>query len=278
VTPIRTMLAGLAVGTFLLRPVPPDTGHPMGPGPPRMGFGSQAPLVLDPGFGTYAWPVVGPVIRGFEPPPDPYGPGHRGIDIGAPFGTEMVAAQDGIVAFAGWVGGSLFISIDHDDGVRTTYSWLSGISVSKGEAVVREQPIGQTGSGDPGSATPRLHFGARVGDIYIDPMLLLEPGAVAGLIHLAPLTEGAPGSPWLGIGAARPSRPPRMSGLGRSKAPTPPPVEVPAHAVAGQAGRDGADSVGRDVGCFSRSRLGRTAELAHASGWGGTSGRCVRSR
>jgi murein DD-endopeptidase MepM/ murein hydrolase activator NlpD len=173
VTPIRTMLAGLAVGTSLLRPALPD-----------------------PGYGTYAWPAVGPVLRGFEPPPDPYGPGHRGIDIGAPFGSQMVAAQDGIVAFAGWVGGSLFISIDHDDGVRTTYSWLSGISVSEGDAVVRGQSIGQTGQGHPGAITPHLHFGARVGDTYIDPMLLLEPGAVAGLIHLAPLTEARPASLW----------------------------------------------------------------------------------
>jgi murein DD-endopeptidase MepM/ murein hydrolase activator NlpD len=74
----------------------------------------------DPGYGTYAWPVVGPVLRGFEPPPDPFGAGHRGIDIGAPFGSDIVAAQDGTVAFAGWVGGSLFISIEHPDGVRTT--------------------------------------------------------------------------------------------------------------------------------------------------------------
>lgn len=141
----------------------------------------------EPAYGTYAWPVVGPVIRGFEPPPDPYGPGHRGIDIAVPFGTTIVAAQDGTVAFAGWVGGSQFISIDHRDGVRTTYSWISAVSVRKGEVVSRGQPIGLSGQGDPGSITPHLHFGARIGSTYIDPMLLLEPGLVAGLIHLAPL-------------------------------------------------------------------------------------------
>ena len=141
----------------------------------------------DPGYGTYAWPVVGPVLRGFEPPPDPFGPGHRGIDIGAPFGTTIVAAQDGTVAFAGWVGGSLFISIDHDDGVRTTYSWISAADVRKGDVVTRGEVIGQTGQGHPGSTTPHLHFGARVGTTYLDPMLLLEPGNVAGFIHLAPL-------------------------------------------------------------------------------------------
>jgi murein DD-endopeptidase MepM/ murein hydrolase activator NlpD len=156
--PVRSVLAAFAVATFILHPVQPH---------------------LDPGYGTYAWPVVGPVVRGFRPPPNPYGSGHRGIDIGAPFGTDFVAAQDGTVAFAGWVGGSLFISIDHANGVRTTYSWISGLSVKKGDAVVQGQVIGQTGAGDPGSSTPVLHFGARIGSTYLDPLLLLDPGAVA---------------------------------------------------------------------------------------------------
>lgn len=152
-----------------------------------------------PAYGTYAWPVEGPVIRSFEPPPDPFGAGHRGIDIGAFFGTELVAAEDGIVAFAGWVGGSLFISIDHEDGVRSTYSWLSVVDVSEGQVVQRGQAIGNTGQGHPGVPAPHLHFGTRIGDTYIDPMLMLERGSVAGLIHLAPLAQGPwprPPSPW----------------------------------------------------------------------------------
>ena len=143
------------------------------------------------GPGTYEWPVQGPVIRPFEEPSSPYGPGHRGIDIAAPFGTSMVAAQDGVVAFAGWVAGALYISIDHPDGVRTTYSFLSAVSVRKGDVVSRGQVIGRTGHGHPEISTPHLHFGARIGATYIDPMILLEPGQVVGLIHLAPLEEGS---------------------------------------------------------------------------------------
>jgi murein DD-endopeptidase MepM/ murein hydrolase activator NlpD len=142
-----------------------------------------------PDFGTYEWPVTGPVIRPFDAPPDPYAPGHRGIDIGAPFGTTIVAPKGGVVAFAGWVGGSLYLSIDHPDGVRTTYSWLSSTTVSKGDPVGTGDPIGATGQGHVDVATPHLHFGAGVGDAYIDPMLLLERGSVAGLIHLTPLEE-----------------------------------------------------------------------------------------
>lgn len=191
-TPISTIVVCFALIASLLGPSP----HPAFVGGAR-GAGtaaSEAGFVVGPGYGTYAWPVHGPVLRGFDPPPDPYGAGHRGIDIGAAFGTPLVAAQAGTVAFAGWVGGSLFISIDHDDGVRTTYSWLSAIAVAAGDRVMQGTVIGQTGRGDPASIAANLHFGARIGDAYIDPMLLLEPGSVAGFIHLAPLEGGWPGS------------------------------------------------------------------------------------
>jgi murein DD-endopeptidase MepM/ murein hydrolase activator NlpD len=140
-----------------------------------------------PAYGTYAWPVRGPVLRGFDPPDTPFGSGHRGIDIGAPMGTTVVAAQEGVVAFAGAVAGGLYVSIDHPDGVRTTYSWLSEVSVRKGDAVARGDPIGRSGAGHPGSGVPHLHLGARIGTLYIDPMLLLERGGVVGLVRLAPM-------------------------------------------------------------------------------------------
>jgi murein DD-endopeptidase MepM/ murein hydrolase activator NlpD len=142
-----------------------------------------------PAYGTYVWPVRGPVILPFEPPDTPYGPGHRGIDIAAPIGSPVRAAGPGRVAFAGWVAGSLFVSIDHPDGVRTTYSWLSAVSVGAGDRVRAGQAIGATGSGHPGRVPPHLHFGARVGDVYVDPLLLLGEGSLVGLIHLAPLDE-----------------------------------------------------------------------------------------
>jgi Peptidase family M23 len=178
-TPVRTVLAVVALASAPIAGVA-GGGSSSSPGSPR------GPSAV-PAYGAYSWPVQGPVIRGFEPPSDPYGPGHRGIDIGAPFGSELRAASDGVVAFAGWVGGSLFISIDHSDGVRTTYSWLSAVSVARGDTVSEGQVIGATGHGHPDVAEPHLHFGARVGDTYIDPMTLLEPGDVSGLIHLAPL-------------------------------------------------------------------------------------------
>jgi murein DD-endopeptidase MepM/ murein hydrolase activator NlpD len=137
-------------------------------------------------YGTYRWPVHGAVIRPFEPPANQFSAGHRGIDIAAPFGTPIRAPADGIVSFAGAVAGSLFISIDHAAGIRTSYSWVSDISVTKGQVVRAGEVIGKTGQGHPGSDRTHLHFSVRLDGTYIDPMLLLGGGNLDDLIHLAP--------------------------------------------------------------------------------------------
>lgn len=158
--------------------------------------GSRPALVAGasdgPAYGTYGWPVDGPVIRTFELPEGPYGAGHRGIDIAAPPGTVVRAANDGVVAFAGLVAGARYVSVDHADGVRTTYSWLSTVSVQAGDPVRRGDPVGTSGVGHPGVDPAHLHFGALFAGTYLDPMLLLEQGSVVGLIRLAPMGEEAP--------------------------------------------------------------------------------------
>lgn len=137
----------------------------------------------------YLRPVRGAILRHYEPPPTPYAAGHRGIDMAAPVGTTAVAANDGVVAFAGPVAGSLFVSIDHADGIRTTYSFLSAVIVRKGQLVKRGDPVGASGTGDGSSPEPHLHFGARIGADYIDPEPLLLDGLRRDLsqaIRLAP--------------------------------------------------------------------------------------------
>jgi murein DD-endopeptidase MepM/ murein hydrolase activator NlpD len=142
-----------------------------------------------PVYGTYSWPVRGQVTREYDPPETPFGSGHRGVDVAAPLGTPVRAAQVGTVAFAGPVAGALFVSIDHPDGVRTTYSWLSEVRTRVGDRVERGEIVGLSGSGHPGLEPPHLHFGARYGGEYIDPMLLLGGGSIVGLVRLASLED-----------------------------------------------------------------------------------------
>jgi murein DD-endopeptidase MepM/ murein hydrolase activator NlpD len=153
------------------------------------------------GAGTWTWPVTGPVIRAFDPPQDPYGSGHRGIDIAAPTGTPVVAVERGTVTFAGAVGGHLFVTVSHDGDLASTYSWVSAVLVRRGDVVAAGQVIARSGAGHPGSLEPsHLHVGVRLAGAYVDPLAYLTPLTVSGLIRLAPLTVARWATP---LGASR---------------------------------------------------------------------------
>ncbi|HEX5936372.1 MAG TPA: M23 family metallopeptidase [Actinomycetota bacterium] len=138
-------------------------------------------------MGDWTWPVAGPVTRGFDPPDSPFGSGHRGIDIAASIGTPVRAAAAGSVAFAGPVGGRLFVTIDHGAGLESTYSFLMSLSVRRGDVVSQGQTIGRSGSGHAGALVPHLHFGVRLDDVYVDPLAYLGPVEIWRYIRLAPL-------------------------------------------------------------------------------------------
>lgn len=146
-------------------------------------------------IGSYGWPVRGRVLRGFEPSASPYGPGHRGVDIEAEPGTPVRAAERGVVSFAGTIGGQRYLSVLHPDGIRTTYSWLSRLEAREGDVVARGEVIGRSGPGHPGSEEAHLHLGARIGDVYLDPLTLLEPVSLVGVVRLAPLGAWARSPP-----------------------------------------------------------------------------------
>lgn len=97
---------------------------------------------------------------------------HNAIDIGAPNGTAVVAATNGIVIKAeyGWGGGyGNRIWIDHGNGVVTCYNHLSSIAVSQGSSVSRGQTIG--GVGSTGFSTgPHLDFQVIVNGAFQNPM------------------------------------------------------------------------------------------------------------
>lgn len=124
----------------------------------------------------YVPPVEAPVVDAFRAPTTPYGPGNRGLLYGTEPGTPVHAAAGGTVAFAGSVAGSRHVTIEHPDGLRTTYSFLEAVSVVVGQRLQQGDLVGTTAG--------QLHFGARSGDAYLDPASLFGAGPVA--VHLVP--------------------------------------------------------------------------------------------
>ena len=119
-------------------------------------------------------PVAAAVARPFEPPVGTYGPGHRGVDLAAPAGVAIHATERGTVHHAGPVAGIVWVSIDHPDGVRTSYGPLTGLQVVRGERIERGHRIGTLAGTHHGDAVrdTGLHLGARRDGVYIDPMSL----------------------------------------------------------------------------------------------------------
>ncbi len=149
--------------------------------------GLLTPMPSAAAAGEWMWPVVGPVVRGYDPPAFTYGAGHRGIDIAVPVGTVVRAVADGTVTFAGPVGGNLFVTLLHPQGLSSTYSWVAASLVHVGDQVTAGQPIALSGSGHPGDTVDSLHLGARLDGAYVDPMLFLVPLDVGSFIRLAPI-------------------------------------------------------------------------------------------
>ena len=141
--------------------------HTSGKAPPLSGDG-------------FLWPVNGKVIGGFGPTAS--GQRRDGIDIAAREGAPVLAAEAGVVAYAGDGIRTLgrLILIRHADGYITTYAHNAALLVAAGDAVARGQVIARVGSS--GDVTrSQLHFEIRKGRQPIDPetVLVHEPTAVA---------------------------------------------------------------------------------------------------
>src|SRR4029453_12324978 len=138
-----------------------------------------AALALAPGASAWAWPVDGPVLRPFVSEGDPYTAGqHRGIDIGAPTGSDVRSATSGVVAYAGQLPHQgLCLTIRTEDGWSVTLVHLGSIGVSVGTEVGQGDVVGTIGpSGDPEGTEPYVYLGIRrTADPngYVDPLTLL---------------------------------------------------------------------------------------------------------
>lgn len=141
------------------------------------------------------------MARAFEPPRTEYGPGHRGVDLVASPGDEVLAVADGVVRFAGTVGSVGVVSVEHD-GVVSTYQPVAP-RVGGGDRVSTGEPLGRLlrrGS----HCAPRacLHLGRRIGDGYADPLALIG-GTAARIRLMSPIgPPPAPPAPSIGLGHA----------------------------------------------------------------------------
>jgi len=104
---------------------------------------------------------------------------HEGVDIFAPYGTEIIAPAAGRVIAVGWRNGfGLAVEIDHGYGVRTIYAHMSRTAATLGQRVRRGDRLGFVGS--TGLATgPHLHYEVHVNDRPVNPVNFIMPNAIA---------------------------------------------------------------------------------------------------
>ncbi|MGA2412630.1 MAG: LysM peptidoglycan-binding domain-containing M23 family metallopeptidase, partial [Candidatus Binataceae bacterium] len=171
----------LRVGQRLI--IPGRHWAPSGPA-----LGSLAPDMADPwdvspADRQFAWPVANGTVS------SPFGMRngvmHSGIDIAAPAGTPILAADDGTIIFAGRLRGyGEVVIIQHSGGYVTVYGHNSRILTREGAGVSRGEEIAEMGM--TGRATgPNLHFEVRRGNQAQNPLAYLPPPAPEGGISFA---------------------------------------------------------------------------------------------
>ena len=157
-----------------------------GEGPPRV-----SDLFLDAATG-WMLPANGPITQFFGENPQKYpksgGIGHPGIDIGAPYGSDVLAVRDGRVTYAGWFNGDglpindptgygLLVRVTDVEGTEHWYGHNAQTLVSLGDWVTRGQRIALVGN--TGRATgPHCHYEIRIGGVITNPEPWLNLGAV----------------------------------------------------------------------------------------------------
>jgi murein DD-endopeptidase MepM/ murein hydrolase activator NlpD len=96
--------------------------------------------------------------------------GHTGVDIAAPYGTGIMASDDGVVVATGWVAvGGLRVCVQHSEGLQTCYYHTSSVYVSAGQKVTRGQliaAIGMTGV----TTGPHVHWELKVNGVAVNPL------------------------------------------------------------------------------------------------------------
>ena len=121
---------------------------------------------------AWSWPLSPrpAVLRAFDPPARPWLSGHRGVDIEASHdGAPVISPAAGTVSFVGTVVDRPVITIDHGNGLRSSFEPVAS-SLTAGSAVAEGDVLGQIQAGHCGLAPPCLHWGVRRGEDYVNPL------------------------------------------------------------------------------------------------------------
>ncbi|MGI6486434.1 MAG: peptidoglycan DD-metalloendopeptidase family protein [Tepidanaerobacteraceae bacterium] len=123
------------------------------------------------GSGRFSWPVIGTISSAYGKRGSEF---HTGLDIAAKKGSPIMAANSGVVTFAGYRGGyGNLVIIDHGGGIQTYYAHANSISVSKGDSVNKGQKIATIGT--TGRTTgPHVHFEVRINGSPTNPINYLN--------------------------------------------------------------------------------------------------------
>ena len=137
------------------------------------------------------WPIPPPVtvIGRFAAPNPNWLPGHRGVDLFAADATPVLAPADGVITFAGMVGGTAVVVVDHGPARSTlqpvTTPLAVGTSVAGGVRIGRI--VADADAAGRCELTSCLHWGLKRGTVYLDPLILVGDYQV----KLLPLDRGS---------------------------------------------------------------------------------------
>jgi murein DD-endopeptidase MepM/ murein hydrolase activator NlpD/Na+-transporting NADH:ubiquinone oxidoreductase subunit NqrC len=120
------------------------------------------------GNGNLSWPVHGSITQYYK------GSAHTGVDIATKLGTPLLAADSGVVTFAGYQGGyGRFIIVNHGNGIITRYAHCNSLKAAAGQKVARGEVIATLGS--TGRSTgPHLHFEVINQGSFVNPLNYLR--------------------------------------------------------------------------------------------------------
>ncbi len=113
-------------------------------------------------------PISGPVVRHFQPPACERCAGHRGVTLQTSPGNTVRATTNGIVEFAGSVGGTLYVVQRISPSVRVTYGGLATLATADGAQLAAGDVVGESAE--------TSYLSVRVGDSHVEPLRALGLG------------------------------------------------------------------------------------------------------